>query len=74
MRYSPAIRIVLAAGLGGMLGLVLSYVEAASLGIAGDGHLWNMAFGLVTLMLACGVFSYWFANRWWFWPDQSVDQ
>ena len=74
MRHSPVIRTILAASVVGILGFVLSYTETAMLGIAGDGHLWNMAFAIGTIWIVDTTFSYWFGNRWWFWPDQSVDQ
>ena len=74
MWYLLVARIALAAIAVGILAFVLSHVEAATLGITGDGHLWNTAFGLVTVVVVDAVSSYWFDDRWWFWPDQSVDQ
>ena len=74
MWYLVVTRIAIAAIAVGILAFVLSHLEAATLGIAGDGHLWNMAFGLVTLVVVDAVFSFCFGDRWWFWPDQSVDQ
>lgn len=71
--YLVATRIVPAAIVVGILAVVLSYLEAATLGIAGDGHLWNMAFGLGTLVVVDAVFSYWFGDRWWFLPT-AADQ
>ena len=51
MQYSSATRFVLLALSVFVLASGLSYLEAATLGVAGDGHLWT----IVIAVLAFGV-------------------
>ena len=74
MRITTFEKTVLACLCSAILAVVLSYIEAATLGVAGDGHLWNVAFGIVTVGIVHAVFSYWYGDLWWFFPTESVDQ
>ena len=56
MQYSSATRSVLLALCVFVLAYGLSYIEAATLGVAGDSHLWNIvialaAFGIVYVVV-----------------------
>jgi len=74
MWWSSIRRTLLLAVSAGALAGMLSVAEQTVFGVVGEGHLWNMAFAIVTIYIVDTVFSYWFDDRWWFWPNQSVDQ
>ena len=58
MNYSSAARSVLLALCVFLLASGLSYVDAATLGIAGDSHLWNIAIAVIALgIVYAGVSS-----------------
>ena len=74
MRITVFEKTVLACLCSATLAVVLSYIEAATLGVAGDGYLWNVAFSIVTIWAVYTGFWYWNGDMWWFLPPDWVDQ
>ena len=74
MRIGPFEKTVLACLCCGILGVVLKYMEAATLGVAGDSYLWNTALSIVAMGAVYTVFWYWSGDMLWFLPPDWVDQ
>jgi len=74
MRITIFEKTVLACLCSAILAGVLSYVEAATLGVAGDSHLWNVSFSIVAIWTVYTGFWYWCGDMWWFLPPDWVDQ
>jgi len=74
MRIGLFEKTVLACLCCGILGVVLKYMEAATLGVAGDSYLWNAALSIVTIGAVYTVFWYWSGDMLWFLPPDWVDQ
>jgi len=73
MRITIFEKTVLACLCSAILAVVLSYIEAATLGVAGDGHLWNVAFSIVAIWAVYIGFWYWSGDMLWFLPTELVD-
>lgn len=74
MRITAFEKTVLACFCSGILGVVLRYIEAATLGVAGDGYLWNAAFSIVAIWAVYTGFWYWSGDMLWILPTEIVDQ
>jgi len=74
MRIGPFEKTVLACLCCGILAAVLSYTEAATLGVAGDSYLWNAALSIVAMGAVYTGFWYWSGDMLWFLPPDWVDQ
>ena len=74
MRTTIFEKTVLACLCCGILGVFLRYIEAATLGVAGDSYLWNAALSIVTVWVVYTGFWYWTDELWWFLPPDWVDQ
>jgi len=61
MRHSSVTTLTMVVLCASVLAYSLSYIEAATLSVAGDGHLWNMVFGIIALGTVYTVF--WCRNR-----------
>ena len=74
MGITTFVKTVLACLCSAILGVILLYIEAATLGIAGDGHLWSVPFSIVAIWSVYAVFCYWSGDMLWFLSPDWVDQ
>jgi len=58
MQYVSVIRPFLLALCVFVLAYGLSYIDAATLGLAGDSHLWNIAIAVIALTIVYAAVSY----------------
>jgi len=58
MQYSSATKSVLLALCVFVLAYGLSYIEAATLGVAGESHLWNIVIAVAALGIVYAVLLY----------------
>jgi len=61
MQHSSATTLIVVVLCASVLAYSLSYTDAATLSVAGDGHLWNMVFGILAFSVVYAVF--WYRNR-----------